>query len=847
MDANRFDTLAKALTGTRSRRSAIGSVVASGVLGALGLGRGETASVAAQGGGVCVVDFQAIVRQGPSAARSLAPGGSPGTLRGYLRFSLSESGNLEDADLLLSDGTSLPVVGQATGFEFQARINLGQGQALVAVGVGEQEVTRCLGRLDGTTTSTEIGDLGEWHAVAGVQNIPAGTGQAGGGGNRPASGSNGSSGSGGSGNRPASGTSGTGSASSGSSSATDQQSTGNRSNNGSSSSEDDANSEIALACPEGQTRCDGACVNLRTDVVNCGQCGVTCASELGAGSCINGICGCPEGSTRCNDICVNTDRDPLNCGRCGNTCPAGQECRNGSCSGGETSCADGETRCSGACFNTTSDVFNCGECGRICALDEECTGGQCISIRDVDADADADDAAVGDNANTDAITDDEGNECEAGETLCSTVCTDLQTDVVNCGACGTICASVEECVGGTCTPIATAVCAEGQVRCDGTCRDAITNFGSEGLSCPGGGGAPTECPAGRVLCNGACFPEGACQPTECQPGWGYCYGVCRDFQNDPGYCGGCSTPCTGGAYCSAGRCNYCSSSLTPCGNDCVDTQTDLDNCGACGNRCGTQCIDGRCTEVGPSPVQTCAKAGEKCAPGVDRPCCPGHECVAGTCYPEIGTGDYPCGRKFSDPNRCGNVCVYLLTDPNFCGDCYTRCPPGAECRDGLCSFSSVAASDGQTLAPTDAEPEPEPAAIAPEPEPEPEPPVSSCPEGQTDCGGVCSDISFDEYNCGSCGFVCGSDSVCERGVCIQNAPPPSEPEEDVVVEAVTEADVVTESAPEEDIVTDIAPEDVAESAPEEVAPACVDAGGSCDPASPGGCCSGVCNEDGTCA
>lgn len=858
MDANRFDTLAKALTGTRSRRSAIGSVVASGVLGALGLGRGETAPVAAQGVGLCVVDFLAVVRQGPSATRSLAPGGSPGTLRGYLRYSLSESGNLEGADLLLSDGTSLPVVGQATGFGFQARIDLGQGQALVAVGVGEQEVTRCLGRLDGTTTSTEIGDLGEWHAVAGVQNAPSGTGQAGGGGNRPASGSNGSSGSGGSGNRPASGTSGTGSGSSGSSSATDQQSTGNRSNNGSSSSEDDANSEIALACPPGQTRCDGVCVDLRTDAVNCGECGLPCASELGAGSCINGICGCLEGSTRCNGICVVTDRDPLNCGRCGNACPSGQncfngtctngvqpcregeercgdlcfdiandsrncgrcgngcsgerECRNGSCVGDDTACAEGETRCSGACVNTTSDVFNCGACGQICELDEECLGGQCLTLTD---DVDVEQVA-----------------CPDGQTQCSDTCTDLQTDEANCGTCGATCAAGEECVAGNCAPPAPVLCPEGQIRCDGACKEGLPNFGSQGLSCPGGGVAPTECPAGRVLCNGACFPEGTCQPAECEPGWGYCYGLCRDFQNDPGYCGGCTTGCTGGAYCQGGQCIYCSDGQTPCGNTCVDTRTDLDNCGSCGARCGTQCIDGRCTGVGPSPTEPVCQAPQTACSGVcvymqedddncgtcGNLCRPPLSCSEGRCV----NSDASCPPRHS---ACITKCADTSVDPEHCGGCFSKCRPGEVCRDSNCVAAPALAGE-QTLAPAEAE-----TVAADELQPDGTEPdqelVTSCPEGQIDCGGVCSDIAFDEYNCGSCGFVCGSDSICERSVCVQNAPPPAAPEEEVVTESVAE-------------------EVIEEPTLEEVAPTCVDIGGACDPASPGDCCSGVCNEDGTC-
>ncbi len=599
MDAKRFDTLARALTGARTRRSALGAVVAGGVLSALGFGR-EEAVRAAQGqgdlcvlagpGGTCVLAFEAIVRQGPSARQPLVAGGTPGALRGYLRFSLSGNGSMEDADLLLDDGSSLPVAGLAIGHGFQARIDLGQGRALVAVGVGEQDITRCLGRLDGTVTGTEVGDLGEWHAAAGVQNIPSAAGggtQTGGSstpsdsgssgtesqpisGSAPTDGSEGSTTDGGSGNTPASeptanqpvsklseagsqaseGTAEPGaSAGSAPSSGGGNRPASTTSDNPpvSASTEDSTSTELRqestgsgdeLACPEGETRCGNICVNLQTDENNCGECGLPCASELSAGVCIGGTCACSPGTTRCDDVCANTKRDPLNCGQCGNACPDAQECLDGACAPEATVCPDGQTLCDDACVN-------------------------------------------------------------------------LQTDINNCGACGIGCAGGEECAGGVCKTAAEIGCPEGQLLCGDMCRTGVP-IPSGGIVCSGGGAPPTACPLGQALCNGACV-TGDCQPAaECPPGQGLCYGLCRDFQNDPGYCGGCSSGCTGGAYCAAGTCVYCSSALTPCGNDCVDTRTDLDNCGACGNRCGTQCIDGQCTAVGPSPLATCQAELTRC-------------------------------------------------------------------------------------------------------------------------------------------------------------------------------------------------------------------------------------------
>src|SRR5688572_7734058 len=165
MDPDRFDTLAKRLVTPTSRRATLGGLAAGGLLSAFGLGRAVPETRAAQPG-TCELAFVAKVRLGPSVEQMLtATGSEPGELRGELRFGLSESGNLENATLLLPDGATLPVVGQATGHSLQVRIELGPRLALVAVGVGEQEVGRCRGAIDGVTAGPDVGDLGDWHAA----------------------------------------------------------------------------------------------------------------------------------------------------------------------------------------------------------------------------------------------------------------------------------------------------------------------------------------------------------------------------------------------------------------------------------------------------------------------------------------------------------------------------------------------------------------------------------------------------------------------------------------------------------------------------------------------------------
>lgn len=864
LDANRFDTLAKALTGTQSRRSAFRAAIAGGVLGALGLSR-ETPVRAAQddlcelpgAGGTCVLDFEAIVREGPSASQPLVAGGSPGRLRGYLMFTRGRIGDLEDAKLFLDDGSSMPVSGLAIGQGFQARIDFGQGQALVAVGVGEPDVIRCLGRFDGTVTSTVVGDLGEWHALAGVQNISGGGAQSTANGNRPASNSSGSgiqlaqgstptggsgnASNGDTGNRPVAAESGNQSGSNSSGGESGSSGSNGSSSPGSSGSGRPSNGASGSR-PSGEIDEDRASVEARQEVDD---------DAL--------ILACPESETRCSNNCVNLQTDASNCGRCGTACTRSEDCRDGICAAGDVACQEGQTRCSNTCVNTSNDVLNCGTCGVICAIDEECTGGTCRAIQ-----ADADD-------------EDEAEACDPGQTRCGAICTDLQTDEANCGTCGTTCAAGEECVGGTCASTKTTRCPEGLLLCGNECLEALPNFGSEGISCPGGGAPPAECPTGRELCNGACFPEGICQPTDCATGWGYCYGVCRDFQNDPGACGKCGTSCPGG-ICLNGTCLICPEGHMPCGGACVNVQGDLEHCGFCNNRCGTQCIDGQCTAVGPTATcsqgttrcggdcvdletnsNNCGACGNKCTP--DRYCippgfcapteatcqaqgkqaCDGHcveltdprhcggcdlVCSADNLCSDIGTCYRRGGSKFQgEPPRpkqtlaltdqqtlvptdavtcapgleeCDGVCTDLTFDTLNCGACGDACVAGDTCQEGQCSPSSTS-SDDETLAPDDAAPPTEPEPV-PEDEPVSEPSSSYCPEGQVECAGICTDLSIDPLNCGNCGITCGSGISCDFGVC--GEPPAPEAPED--------GDLI---APEDEPVEPIAPPEPTDSEP----------------------------------
>jgi hypothetical protein len=84
---------------------------------------------------------------------------------------------------------------------------------------------------------------------------------------------------------------------------------------------------------------------------------------------------CPDNQTMCGNACVNLRSDPNNCGECRNVCPSGR-CKDGSCEG---ACPNGETVCPPLrrCVDLQRDRNHCGQCNRICPLLQSCRMGMC--------------------------------------------------------------------------------------------------------------------------------------------------------------------------------------------------------------------------------------------------------------------------------------------------------------------------------------------------------------------------------------------------------------------------------------------------------------------------------------
>jgi len=133
-----------------------------------------------------------------------------------------------------------------------------------------------------------------------------------------------------------------------------------------------------VECPAPRVRCGAACVDVRTDLANCGGCGLACTGGMtcqGA-QCVSTGPTCNAPRTRCGDACVDTTSSTDHCGACNRACTPGQRCAAGSCQA-PPSCTAPQVFCGVGCANTLTDTRNCGVCGLSCASDERCANGVC--------------------------------------------------------------------------------------------------------------------------------------------------------------------------------------------------------------------------------------------------------------------------------------------------------------------------------------------------------------------------------------------------------------------------------------------------------------------------------------
>ncbi|MCL2325986.1 MAG: BspA family leucine-rich repeat surface protein [Proteobacteria bacterium] len=280
------------------------------------------------------------------------------------------------------------------------------------------------------------------------------------------------------------------------------------------------------SCPAGQTSCDGVCLALES--LNMTACGV-CKS--GFGNC--------DGNW--SNGCEADLATAANCGACGSECASGESCSAGVCVG---SCLAGQTSCEGACLaleslnmsacgvcksgfgncdgnwhngceaSLNADNSNCGTCGVQCSSGQVCAGGSC------------------------------GASCLAGQELCGGVCVSLaatnmsdcgvcldgfancdgnlangcETDLMaatNCGACGNVCSSDQECRGGKCiTPGSSDSCSK-HADCDATeLCDSL-----QGYTCAKRCTSDADCKNSGAEDGEFCRDDGRCSPKVFETVW----------------------------------------------------------------------------------------------------------------------------------------------------------------------------------------------------------------------------------------------------------------------------------------------------------------------------------------
>jgi hypothetical protein len=374
MDPSQFDALSRTVASGVSRRQAVAKFGVAGVLAGLSgvLGRQRSAAaVPIMQNANCRLEIFAAIRLGPSAGVIL-DGSVPGELRGRLTLAIGADGAIDNGRFRLEGGAELPVVGQANGRALNLRVDVATDQSLILVGTAAQKLEQCTGDIDGLLTGPRVGDLGDWHATAtalgGGEARPAGaTATAG-----PAT------------SAPTATSAPPGVPTSTAPAGATALPTATPTPAPTETPTPEPPTPTPIVCPPGTTDCGGICLDLQTDVNNCGACGNVCP-EAQPGfdvGCAGGNCffmrepACAEGLSFCNGVCVNRLTDPANCGLCGNVCAPGQICFGGQCAT-DHRCEAGLTSCNGVCVDLLIDPANCGACGNVCAAGEICFGGLC--------------------------------------------------------------------------------------------------------------------------------------------------------------------------------------------------------------------------------------------------------------------------------------------------------------------------------------------------------------------------------------------------------------------------------------------------------------------------------------
>jgi hypothetical protein len=463
--------------------------------------------------------------------------------------------------------------------------------------------------------------------------------------------------------------------------------------------------------------CQGACVDLSMDPLNCGICGLVCALGSSCGPTYGFISGSCSGPPACN----------LD-GGCpaGRSCPASpnpyshkSECVLTSCTPADEGlpCVQGFC-CGASCSDLTTDSQNCGSCGHRCGPGEFCSYSTC-GPGHCAGQADKFFFSIYGSC---TLPDGDAGSC------CSGLCVSTANDALNCSGCGIIC------------PLS-ASCQQG-------CR--VDDGGA--ASC-----AALGCETGKE-----CLPDGTCAATVCNAYGTACARPGSDGGFQPGNCCGSSCIDSYRSSCSVIECAGVPDGVTCafgpssgqyrvcCAGSCVDLAQDPGNCGAC----GVTCASGICSGGQGVLVEGFAQSfGSGCFPVASTndctvSCAPGSICAQGTCFNSLcPDAKAYCQAADGKLGMCcgGAACDDPANDPLNCGGCGIQCPAGQTCSSGVCSGSTAPCGAGHIGRFCDVD-----GGIMTK---------VCCP------GAGCVDVASDPNNCGTCGTACSAGHACQRGAC----------------------------------------------------------------------------------
>lgn len=484
-------------------------------------------------------------------------------------------------------------------------------------------------------------------------------------------------------------------------------------------------------CASGLSRCGGACLDLTSDIGNCGGCGTVCPAATDpcqVAVCTNGSCGVGPG----NDGATCDD---------GNPCTQTDTCQGGTCVGGNpVPCPPAD-----ACHGPGTCDPSTGQCGPTPLLPGTCfINGTCYQAGEGDP---TDQCQVCDPSQSltafgfrpDGTACDDGNPCTQTDTCQHGVC--LGGNYVVCtapdachaagdcnaetGTCshpalpdGTSCGPCQTCTGG--------VCGGG---CDAT---QCLTCGTDGTTCKTAADG-ADCGNGQHCCGGICCLGGAvCAGEQCcpsdlvcgtAPNQTCCSGLNQTCLNGAccftdavcgglgvaSFCCGAGQRCdSSGTSCCSNNAEVCAHSSDCCSGFCVSGNCQP-NCGDLGagctgdaDCCNGQCVDGVCCSTascgtcqacnvsGSAGTCTTVENGNAC--GTDQICCSGSCCPAvanatATCN-SSGTCTYTCDATAA---ACGSECC---TSDQYCVNSTSCCTPKTCAEQGYVCNDHSGQTDG---------------------------------------------------------------------------------------------------------------------------------------------------------